>query len=351
MNTLNLIRPDDWHCHLRDGAHLERTVTDTAQRFARAVVMPNLDPPISSQAEAQAYRERILKQIPEDCDFTPLMTLYLRDTLSPETLRNAAHDAQFIGAKLYPAGVTTHSEAGIKNIRNIYPLLEIMQECDFPLLVHGESSDPKVDIFDREAVFIEHELAPLIKEFPSLRIVLEHISTRTAVDFVRESSSKLAATITPQHLLFNRNDLLSGGIRPHYYCLPILKRHSDQERLIQAAISGNSKFFLGTDSAPHAVHKKQSSCGCAGIYSAHAAIELYAEIFEQNNALDKLEKFSSVFGAEFYQLPVNTQPIELHKKPWKVPAELVFGTEKLVPLYAHQILNWQIKGLSYPSSE
>jgi len=341
MEQVTLIRPDDWHCHLRDGEYLARTVKDTAARFARAMVMPNLVPPITGVAEANAYRQRILSHAPKESSFTPLMTLYLREDLTVETLRAAKDSGMIMACKLYPAGATTHSAAGIKKLSSIYPLLECLQEIDLPLLIHGESIDPQVDIFDREQRFIEQELAPLLQRFPRLRVVIEHISTRVAVDFVKASSASLAATITAHHLWFNRNALFSGGIRPHNYCLPILKRRSDQEALIKAATSGHAQFFLGSDSAPHPQSQKESACGCAGIYTAYAAIELYAQLFAEQNALDQLEKFASLNGPAFYRLPVNSEKITLIQSPWQAPTSLTFGGATLIPFLAGEMLQWR----------
>lgn len=343
MKSICIIRPDDWHCHLRDGEYLTRTVPDVAARFHRAVIMPNLKPPVTSFQHANDYRHRILHHVPKGQSFTPLMTLYLTESMPITTIEDAARSEFIPAAKLYPAGATTHSAAGVKNLEAIYPLLEAMQKHRLLLLIHGESIDPSVDIFDREAVFIEKQLDPLIRHFPSLRIVLEHISTKIAVDYVRQASNTLAATITPHHLLFDRNVIFKGGIRPHYYCLPILKRAEDRYALIQAATSGESKFFLGTDSAPHAVNTKETACGCAGIYSSHAAIEIYASIFEQQNALDKLEAFASINGANFYGLPVNTTKITLRQQPWQVSATLTFGQQALVPLLAEETVAWQLQ--------
>ncbi len=342
MEQISLIRPDDWHCHLRDGEFLKRTVLDTSKRFNRAIIMPNLPHPITTLSQAQDYRQRILSHLPSHRDFTPLMTFYLNEDITKENLREAKSTGVVTACKLYPAGATTHSSAGVKKIDQIYPLLECMQEMDLPLLIHGESINPQIDIFDREEQFIDEDLQSIIQHFPGLRIVLEHISTQAAVDFVLESPPNLAATITAHHLWFNRNTLLSGGIRPHYYCMPILKRQSDQIALVKAATSGNPKFFLGTDSAPHSQSRKESACGCAGIYSAHAAIELYAQIFEQHQALEQLEKFASLHGPRFYQLPVNQSRITLKKTPWTVPAILSFGTENLIPMMAGETLSWQI---------
>jgi dihydroorotase len=347
METISLIRPDDWHCHLRDASFLTRTVDDISRTFARAIVMPNLANPITHLSQAQDYKKRILAHLPAQRDFSPLMTLYLNEELSQETLREAKSSGIVTACKLYPAGATTHSSAGVKKLSRIYPLLECMQEIDLPLLIHGESIDPKVDIFDREEQFIDEDLRPLLCQFPQLRVVLEHISTQAAVDFVLESPANLAATITAHHLWFNRNILLSGGIRPHYYCMPILKRQSDQKALIKAATSANSKFFLGTDSAPHAQARKENSCGCAGVYSAHAAIEFYAQIFEEYQALPQLEKFASLNGPAFYRLPVNATRITLKKTSWTIPKTLSFGEETLIPMLAGETLSWQIVGSEF----
>lgn len=346
MEQISLIRPDDWHCHLRDEAFLSRTVADTARRFARAIVMPNLAPPIMTVSEAEKYRQRILSHVPQDVEFTPLMTLYLTEELSTATLQAAKASGLIMACKLYPAGATTHSAAGVRKLTQIYPLLACLEEIDLPLLIHGESIDPTVDIFDREQYFIKHELAPLLRHFPRLRVVLEHISTQAAVDFVYESSAKLAATITAHHLWYNRNALLSGGLHPHYYCMPILKRSTDQAALLKAATSGHAQFFLGTDSAPHAQSRKESACGCAGIYTAYAAIELYAQLFEQQQALNQLEKFASVNGALFYQLPINGEKITLIKSSWQIPEKLPFGNTTVIPMLAGETLDWQI----YPTS-
>lgn len=342
MNTISLIKPDDWHCHLRDDVFLARTVSDTAQQFKRAIIMPNLTPPITTIDQARDYKNRIIKNIPAGCDFQPLMTLYLTENLSPEIIADAKKSNIIFACKYYPAGATTHSADGIANIKKIFPLLEQMQSCDLPLCIHGESIAIGADIFDREKLFLT-ELKLIVKNFPQLRMILEHISTKAAVDFIIDAPKNIAATITPHHLHYNRNDLFHHGIRPHYFCMPILKRVEDQQALIYAAISGNPKFFLGTDSAPHAQAKKESACGCAGIYSAHAALAFYAEIFEKNNALDKLENFASVFGAEFYQLPINKNKIMLIKKPHKIPEKLPFGGTHLIPMKAGETVSWQIQ--------
>lgn len=342
MEQITLIRPDDWHCHLRDGEFLSRTVADTGARFSRAIVMPNLTSPVTTVTDAAAYRQRILSHLPAGAPFTPLMTLYLTEQLTEATLREAKASGIIFACKLYPAGATTHSAQGITQLNKIYPLLACMEEIDLPLLIHGESIAPDVDIFDREQHFIEHDLVPLLKHFPRLRMVLEHISTRFAVDFVRQGPAQLAATITAHHLWFNRNALFTGGIRPHYFCMPILKRNTDQDALIAAAISGNAKFFLGTDSAPHPQSRKESACGCAGIYSAHTAIELYTQIFAQHQALDQLEKFASLNGAQFYQLPINQSKITLKKMSWRIPQQLSFGSATLIPMLAGETVEWQI---------
>lgn len=342
MQEITLIKPDDWHCHFRDGKFLLRTSSDCAQRFKRSVIMPNLVPPVTSVDEAKNYLARIKKSISSDKLFEPLMTLYLTDNTAASEIIAAKKSGIVVAAKLYPAGATTNSTDGVTNIEHIYPILAAMQECGLVLCLHGEVVGD-ADIFEREALFIDTILTKLMKDFPKLKIVLEHISTQAAVEFVKNAPANLGATITPHHLLLNRNHLLAGGIKPHYYCLPILKTRDDQAALIQAAISGNPKFFLGTDSAPHAKNKKESCCGCAGIYSSNNALEIYAQIFEQNKALDKLENFASFFGAQFYGLPISQNTITLIKKPWRVPTELSFGDEFVVPLMAGEELQWQIK--------
>jgi len=339
---LTLTRPDDWHLHLRDDGALASVIAHTARRFARAIVMPNLKPPVTTTALALAYRQRILDALPDGSDFQPLMTLYLTDRLTPEEISLARESGMVTAVKLYPAGATTNSDSGVTDIRQRYPVLEAMQRERMPLLVHAEVTDPEVDIFDREKAFIDRHMTSLVKDFPELPIVFEHVTTRDAVDFVRASEGHLAATITPQHLLYNRNAMLAGGIRPHFYCLPILKRSDHQAALLEAAISGDPRFFLGTDSAPHAQSAKECACGCAGCYSAHAAIELYATAFEQAGALDKLEGFASFFGADFYGLPRNRQQIRLEKKPWTVPDAYPFGNQQVVPLAAGETLAWQL---------
>ncbi|MBT3092020.1 MAG: dihydroorotase [Candidatus Thiodiazotropha endolucinida] len=339
---ITLIRPDDWHLHLRDDEAMKSVVAHTAERFARAIVMPNLKPPVTTTAMAMAYRERILSALPHNSDFTPLMTLYMTDRLTSDEVIAAKKSEVIKGIKLYPAGATTHSDAGVTDIRKLYPVLETMQREGLPLLIHAEVTDPDVDIFDREQVFIDRHLRPLTRDFPALPMVFEHITTRQAVDFLRANEGTVGATITVQHLLYNRNAMLVGGIRPHYYCLPILKRESHQSALIEAATSGESHFFLGTDSAPHPQHAKECACGCAGCYTAHAAIELYAEIFERANALDRLEGFASLFGPDFYGLPRNRDTITLAKKKWSIPESYQFGQDRVVPLGGGESVNWQL---------
>ncbi|TVZ39956.1 dihydroorotase [Alteromonadaceae bacterium 2753L.S.0a.02] len=338
--TLTLTRPDDWHIHLRDGQALTTTVADAARSFARVIVMPNLVPPITQAQQVLDYRARIMESVPGGVSFEPLMVLYLTDNTSVEQI-TAARQAGVVACKLYPAGATTNSDSGVTDITRIYPVLEAMQKHKMLLLIHGEVTSSDIDIFDREAVFIERTLGPLIQEFPGLKIVLEHITTAQAVEFVAQGPANIAATITAHHLLYNRNHMLAGGIRPHYYCLPILKRQTHQQALIGAAISGSPKFFLGTDSAPHAKDRKEAACGCAGSYTAFAAIELYAEAFETAGALDKLEGFASHFGSDFYGLPRNEETITLVKKPWQVPETLSFGDTTLVPVKAGETLCWQ----------
>ena len=336
-----MTRPDDWHLHLRDGAALKAVLPHTVHQFARAIIMPNLKPPVRSVADALAYRERILDAIPVGQQFEPLMTLYLTDNTSPEEIV-AAKASPFIKAvKYYPAGATTNSDLGVTDLRRCEPVLEAMQALDLPLLLHGEVTHGGIDVFDREKVFIEKYLMPLRSQFPNLRMVLEHITTAEAVQFIL-SANNIAATITPQHLLFSRNILFQGGIRPHFYCLPILKREEHRLAILQAATSGNPKFFLGTDSAPHSRHSKESSCGCAGCYSALHALELYAEAFEGVDALDKLEAFASFHGPDFYQLPRNTEQITLTKTTWRIPNELPFPESALVPLRAGEEITWQM---------
>jgi dihydroorotase len=338
-HTLTLTRPDDWHIHLRDGASLERTVADAARSFKRAIVMPNLVPPVMTTPQALEYKTRILAARPAGSDFEPLMVLYLTDNTDPAEITRAKA-AGIHAAKLYPAGATTNSDSGVTDIRKIYPVLAAMEKVGMLLLLHGEVTDSSIDIFDREKVFLDRILTQVVQDFPALKIVLEHITTRDSVDFV-SATSNVAATITAHHLLYNRNHMLAGAIRPHYYCLPILKRNTHQQALIAAATSGNPKFFLGTDSAPHAQNKKESACGCAGSYTAYAAIELYAEVFEDAGALDKLEGFASHFGADFYQLPRNRHTITLIKQAWQMPATFLMGDNPLIPLRAGEDLRWQ----------
>jgi dihydroorotase len=342
MDRLTLIRPDDWHLHLRDGPHLAAVLPDTVRRFARAIVMPNLRPPVRTTEEARAYRERILAALPAGAAFEPLMTLYLTDDTPPEEIARARRSGFVHGVKLYPAGATTHSDSGVTRVSRCFHTLEAMEEHGLPLLVHGEVTDPEVDVFDREAVFIEDVLGPLVERFRGLKVVLEHVTTRQAVQFVEVTGPNVAATITAHHLLLNRNALFQGGLRPHHYCLPVLKREAHREALVEAATSGNPKFFLGTDSAPHAQHTKEAPCGCAGIFTAHAALELYAVAFEEAGALERLEGFASRFGARFYGLPLNTDTITLERREWKVPVTLAYGEERLVPLRAGEALPWTI---------
>ncbi|PKM13552.1 MAG: dihydroorotase [Gammaproteobacteria bacterium HGW-Gammaproteobacteria-3] len=343
MNKLTLTRPDDWHLHVRNGDILKTVLPYTARRFARAIIMPNLKPPVTTVDQALAYRREILAAVPSHLNFTPLMTLYLTAATSLEEIKKAAQSPYIHAFKLYPAGATTHSEAGVADIKSVYPIFEALEKYDIPLLIHGETAAADCDIFDREQAFIEQLLQAIVATFPALRIVLEHITTREAADFVLAASDRVAATLTPQHLLYNRNALLAGGIRPHFYCLPILKREHHRQALVTAATSGNPKFFLGTDSAPHPTHLKENACGCAGCFSAHAAIELYAEAFEQANALDKLEAFASFYGPDFYQLPRNSDTLTLIKSTWNVPD--VYGSEAvaITPLKAGETLAWKIR--------
>jgi len=346
MNKFAITRPDDWHVHLRDGDVLANTVADISRYFGRAIIMPNLVPPVTDAQSAQAYYDRIVaarKANQQGNNFTPLMVIYLTDKTSPEDIINAKNSGLVFAAKLYPAGATTNSSSGVTDVANIYPVLETMQNIGMPLLVHGEVTDNDIDIFDREGIFIDSILKPLVAQMPNLKIVLEHITTKNAVDFVNQANDNVAATITAHHLLFNRNHMLVGGIRPHYFCLPVLKRNTHQQALIEAATSGNKKYFLGTDSAPHAQGAKEAACGCAGSYTAHAAIELYAEVFEQAGALDKLEGFASIHGPNFYQLPVNQDKITLIKADWQVEKVLPFGTEQVVPIRAGECISWQVE--------
>ena len=341
MNSITITRPDDWHVHLRDGESLKRTVADISRYFGRAIVMPNLVPPVVNAKDATEYHERIMAEKPS-AHFTPLMVLYLTDNTTAQDIKEAKATGLVYAAKLYPAGATTNSSSGVTDVANISDALAAMQEVGMPLLVHGEVTTDDIDIFDREKVFIETILTPLAAKYTELKIVLEHITTKDAVEFVKNAGDNVAATITAHHLLYNRNHMLVGGIRPHYFCLPILKRNIHQQALIEAATSGDKKFFLGTDSAPHPQHAKESACGCAGSYTAHAAIELYAEVFEHENALDKLEAFASLNGPTFYQLPVNEDKITLTKKSWDVPASLSFGDSQVVPIRADDQIHWQV---------
>jgi dihydroorotase len=340
MQELTITRPDDWHLHLRDGDMLKAVLPDTARQFARAIVMPNLKPPVRTVAEASAYRDRIMAALPEGMTFEPLMTLYLTDSTTPDEIAKAKESGFVKAVKYYPAGATTNSDSGVSDILKVTDALEAMESVGLPLLLHGEVTSADIDMFDREAVFIESILKPLIDKMPSLRIVLEHITTKQAAEFVTNAPDHIGATLTPQHLLYNRNAMFQGGIRPHYYCLPILKRENHREALVAAATSGNKKFFLGTDSAPHVTGAKEASCGCAGIYSAHAAIEFYAEAFEKANALDKLEAFASHFGPDFYGLPRNTDTINLVKEEHTVPATHPAG---VTPLRANETLGWKMR--------
>ncbi|PTQ89304.1 dihydroorotase [Agitococcus lubricus] len=339
---LTITRPDDWHIHLRDGIALQSTVPDVARYFGRSICMPNLVPPVKTTDEAVAYYERIIAARPSASLFEPLMVLYLTDQTDANEIAKAKASGKVQAVKLYPAGATTNSHAGVTSLENVYGVLEQLAAHDMPLLVHGEVTHADIDIFDREKVFIDTILMPLTQRFPNLKIVLEHITTADAVQFVQGAAAHIGATITAHHLLFNRNHMLVGGIRPHYYCLPILKRQTHQQALLAAATSGNPKFFLGTDSAPHAIHAKEAACGCAGSYTAHAAIELYAEAFEQMNALDKLEGFASFYGADFYGLARNNDTITLVKEEWQVPNNYDFGQSVVVPIRAGGTIGWRV---------
>ncbi|MFQ3201517.1 MAG: dihydroorotase [Zhongshania sp.] len=343
MQTLEITRPDDWHIHLRDGEVLVHTVADASRYFGRIIVMPNLTPPVRNLAEATAYKHRIEHALPATGHkLQPLMVIYLTDNTSPEDIAAAAASDVVFAAKLYPAGATTNSDSGVTNIENLYPIFECMEKHGLPLLVHGEVTDNDVDIFDREAHFIDRYLRQIVERFTALKLVLEHITTSDSVQFVQESGGNVAATITAHHLLYNRNHMLAGGIRPHYYCLPILKRNTHQQALIAAATSGNPKFFLGTDSAPHARDKKETSCGCAGCYTAYAAMELYAEAFETAGKLEKLEAFASFYGADFYGLPRNSDTIILQRNSWTAPEHLPLGSDTIFPLRGGEQLHWQL---------
>ncbi len=340
MQSITITRPDDWHLHVRDNEYLADVVPHTSAVFSRAIIMPNLKPPVTTVDKALAYRDRILAVAKSD-SFKPLMVLYLTNNTSADEIEKAVNSEHVYAVKYYPAGATTNSDAGVTDIKNTYPTLKKMQELGLPLLIHGEVTDQSVDVFDREQVFIDTVLQPLVKDFPKLKVVLEHITTKHAAEFVAQANDNIAATITAHHLLFNRNAMFKGGMNPHYYCLPILKREIHREALINAATSGNKKFFLGTDSAPHAQDNKETSCGCAGIYSAHAAIELYAEAFDKANALDKLEGFASFYGADFYGLSRNTDTITLEKTDWQVPDSYSFAKQKLIPLRAGEMVHWK----------
>ena len=341
-HSITITRPDDWHLHLRDGATMASVLPHTARQFGRAIVMPNLKPPVTTVAQAEAYRSRILAALPEGMDFEPLMTLYLTDNTQPDEILRAA-DSGFVHAvKLYPAGATTNSDAGVTDLAKCYKTLEAMQEAGMPFLVHGEVTDQDIDLFDREAVFIERVMRPLRKDFPALNIVFEHITTKDAAQYVAEAEGPIAATITAHHLLYNRNEIFKGGIRPHYYCLPVLKREEHRLALVTAATSGDERFFLGTDSAPHAQGAKEAACGCAGCYTALHAMELYTEAFARAGALDKLEAFASLNGPAFYGLQPNQGKITLKREQWTLPAELAFGDQKLIPLNAGETINWKM---------
>ena len=346
MDTLTITRPDDWHLHLRDGAALESVVAFTARQFARAIVMPNLKPPVATVDAARAYRDRIMAALPRSAagaDFTPLMTLYLTDNTSGDEIGRAKTSGFVHAVKYYPAGATTNSDAGVTRLERAFPALEAMERYGLPLLVHGEVTDPDVDLFDRERVFIDTVLAAIVRRFPGLRIVFEHVTTREAAEYVAAASPNIAATITVHHLLYNRNAIFRGGLRPHFYCLPVLKRETHREALVHAATGGSPKFFLGTDSAPHPRSEKESACGCAGCFTAHAALELYAEAFDRAGALDRLEAFASFNGPDFYRLPRNTARVTLVREPWEAPSELAFGEATLVPLRAGEKLVWRLR--------
>ena len=345
---VRMTRPDDWHLHVRDGVALQAVLPHTAAQFARAIIMPNLKPPVTTVAQALAYASRIRAAVPPGSDFTPLMTLYLTERTAPAEIalaastRTSGQRDQVVAAKLYPAGATTNSDAGVTDLRRIYPVLEAMQRAGLLLLVHGEVTSPDIDLFDREAVFIDQQLVPLRRDFPELRIVLEHITTSQAAQYVRDAGAMTAATITAHHLLFNRNAIFSAGLRPHYYCLPVLKRECHRLALVEAATSGNRRFFLGTDSAPHPAHLKEHASGCAGCYTAHAALEMYAQAFDAAGALDRLEAFASFHGADFYGLARNTGTLTLARQPWLTPASYPFGAAELKPLLGGDTLAWKL---------
>lgn len=341
-SSLRILRPDDWHLHVRDGAQLASVLPFTARQFARAIIMPNLKPAVTTVAMAAAYRDRIVAALPAGARFEPLMTLYLTDATSPDEIRAAHRSGFIVGAKLYPAGATTHSDAGVTAVEKIHPALEAMEACGLVLQVHGEVTDGDVDVFDRERVFIDRILARIVDRFPGLRVVFEHVTTREAVQFVKAGRRGVGATITPQHLLLNRNAIFQGGIRPHNYCLPVLKREHDRRALLEAATGDDARFFLGTDSAPHAKHTKETTCGCAGIFSAHAAVELYAEAFEQAGALPRLQAFASERGPDFYRLPRNRDHVTLERTAWTPPATYPFDQDELVPFRAGEPLAWRL---------
>jgi dihydroorotase len=343
-STLTITRPDDWHLHLRDGAELASVVGYTARAFARAIVMPNLRPPVTTVEQAARYRDRIRAALPAGVSFEALMTLYLTDATPPAEIDRAAASGFVAGVKLYPAGATTHSDAGVTSLARCTAVLERMEERDVVLQVHGEATGDEVDPYDRESVFIGRELAPLVARHPRLRVILEHVTTRAGVEFVRASAGNVAATITPQHLLYNRGAMFRGGLRPHLYCQPVLKRERDREALVAAATSGDARFFLGTDSAPHERYAKEAACGCAGVFSAPAALELYAHAFEEAGRLDRLESFSSFNGADFYRLPRNRERVTLERRGWTVPESLPFGAGEIVPMCAGESLAWQLRG-------
>ncbi len=343
MQSLTIIQPDDWHLHLRDGNVLDSTVPQAAKQFRRAIIMPNLRPPVTTTKDAISYRQRIMDSLPEGSQFEPLMTLYLTDNTRPEEIRTAKASGIIHGVKLYPAGATTNSDAGVTSLDKCIETLEEMQKQGIPLLMHGEVTDPEIDIFDREAVFIDKILIPLRKKLPDLKIVFEHITTKAAAEYVADAEGYIGATVTPHHLLFNRNSLFAGGIRPHYYCLPVLKREENRKALIRAVTHRNTRFFAGTDSAPHARDAKENTCGCAGCYTASHAIELYVKAFEEAGQLDKLEWFTSINGPKFYNLPINRSKITLIKEKWQIPEDLPFGQNRVVPLMAGEFLNWKLK--------
>jgi len=345
MNSIELVQPDDWHLHLRDGANLAAVVTDTARQFARAIIMPNLKPPVTTVVQARAYRDRIVAALSPGTAFEPLMTLYLTEAMAPAEIRAARESGVVHAVKYYPAGATTNSENGVTDLRRVYPVLAELEKQDIPLLLHGEVTDPEIDIFDREAVFVERHLAVLVREFPALRLVLEHVTTVDGIAFVEQSGPNIAATLTAHHLLWNRNDMLVGGVRPHTYCLPVLKRDTHRQALVRAATGGNPKFFLGTDSAPHGRRSKETACGCAGVYSAGTALELYAEVFDAAGALSKLESFASFHGPDFYRLPRNSGRVRIVRQPSVVPQEIPFGNDVLVPMRAGESLSWTFAGL------